>query len=345
MKKNFWKATVVVASTLTGILLFGCASEKKKQEVERVSNIAYTTITDSIFSSMPGKMLALNGYVYWHDVTGTDNFIHVVDASSGKEIGGFGHIGDGPDNFVMPVPSVSTDGFYLSDFQKGIEHLYVFDTDGACHVDRSSLEKDSEITGTVHVDKGTTISLTPGAENLFKLSCHGKVGVGGKFPLPEKYGNTFYLNQGNMAYNANRNKLVYSSMTFPYLATYTLDKCKLSLDKELFEKVDYTVQEGNLKLNKDSKRGAMELALTKNYVVTLDRDVMVEGEKPKGVSPRDPSTLPHSLFVYDYELNLTHILNMEFPILRICGDVQGDVVYAIILSPEYKLIQINISSL
>ena len=35
----------------------------------------------------------------------------------------------------------------------------------------------------------------------------------------------------------------------------------------------------------------------------------------------------------------------QFPILRICGDSQGDVVYAIVLSPEYKLIQINISSI
>mgnify|MGYP000797186477 CR=1 FL=1 len=115
--------------------------------------------------------------------------------------------------------------------------------------------------------------------------------------------------------------------------------------RELSEKIDYTVQDGNLVTAKDSKRGAMELALTKNHIVTLDRDVVVEGEKPKGASPRDPSTLPHSLFIYDYELNLTHILNMQFPILRICGDSQGDVVYAIVLSPEYKLIQINISSI
>lgn len=163
--------------------------------------------------------------------------------------------------------------------------------------------------------------------------------------MSEKVGNAFYLYQGNMDYNANRNRLVYSSMSFPYLATYSLDGCKLSLDKELPEKIDYTVQDGNLVTAKDSKRGAMELALTKNHIVTLDRDVVVEGEKPKGASPRDPSTLPHSLFIYDYELNLTHILNMQFPILRICGDSQGDVVYAIVLSPEYKLIQINISSI
>lgn len=74
---------------------------------------------------MPGKITALNGRVYWHDVTEADNFIHVVDASSGKEVYSFGNMGDGPNDFAMPIPSVSTEGFYLSDLQKGIEHLFV----------------------------------------------------------------------------------------------------------------------------------------------------------------------------------------------------------------------------
>ena len=150
---------------------------------KRVSNIAYTTITDSIYSSMPGKITALNGRVYWHDVTEADNFIHVVDASSGKEVYSFGNMGDGPNDFAMPIPSVSTEGFYLSDLQKGIEHLYVFGEDGACHVDRGSLEKNSEVTRMLHVGKSTIIALTPGAENLFKVSCNGTTQAGGKFPL------------------------------------------------------------------------------------------------------------------------------------------------------------------
>ena len=103
-----------------------------------------------------------------------------------------------------------------------------------------------------------------------------------------------------MDYNANRNRLVYSSMSFPYLATYSLDGCKLSLDKELPEKIDYTVQDGNLVTLKIPSAARWNWSLTKNHIVTLDRDVVVEGEKPKGASPRDPSTLPHSLFIYDY---------------------------------------------
>ena len=44
---------------IAGILMSGCASEKKKQELERVSNIAYTTITDSNLFEYAGKKLRL----------------------------------------------------------------------------------------------------------------------------------------------------------------------------------------------------------------------------------------------------------------------------------------------
>lgn len=89
----------------------------------------------------------------------------------------------------------------------------------------------------------------------------------------------------------------------------------------------------------------MELALTKRSIVTLDRDVVTEGEKPESKSPRNLSVLPYSLFVYDYNLNLTHIVNTKFPILRICGDTKTDFMYAIVLAPDYTLIKIDLSSL
>ena len=53
---------------------------------------------------------------------------------------------------------------------------------------RGSLEKNSEVTRMLHVGKSTIIALTPGAENLFKVSCNGTTQAGGKFPLSEKSG-------------------------------------------------------------------------------------------------------------------------------------------------------------
>ena len=52
---------------------------------------------------MPGKIAALNGRVYWHNVAEADNFIHVIDVSSGKEVYSFGNMGDGPNDFVGAI--------------------------------------------------------------------------------------------------------------------------------------------------------------------------------------------------------------------------------------------------
>lgn len=328
---------------MAAVALSACVSEKQP-EVQRVSDVKYSTVTDSIYTMMPGRLLARRGYVYWQDVKATEKVIHVVDAVSGKETGSFGTIGEGPDDFTMPLPSVSPDGFYLDDLQKGISHLYTVGKEGI-QVEKGQVAADGEVTQLVHVDKHTTVTLTPGKDQPFQVTVHGRTEPGGQFPVAEKYSNSFYLHQGNIAFNSDHKLLVYSSLTFPYLATYSLKKGRLSLQRELSEEVSYTVQDGQLVMDKGSRRGAMELGLTKHHIVTLDRDVVTEGERPQGASPRDPSTLPRSLFIHDYGLHLTHILTLPFPVLRICGDVESDQVYAIVLNPEYSLIKVDVSSL
>ena len=330
---------------LSVFLLANCTTNEKK-EIERINDINYSVITDSIYSSIPGTISAIDGNVYWHDATGIENFIHVVNIRSGKELCSFGNKGDGPDDFVLPIPSVSpTKGFFLNDTEKGIEHLYTVDETGTYQIKKAKYERDMETTALAHLDDNTTVNLTPGANNLFKIIANGKVDVCGKFPLSEKYENSFYLYQGQITYNADKNLLVYNCMSLPYLAVYAWKNKALTLEKEFVGEIESSVRDGNLVLEKQSNRGAMELALTKRSIVTLDRDVVTEGEKTESKSPRDLSVLPHSLFVYDYNLNLTHIVNTKFPILRICGDTKTDFMYAIVLAPDYTLIKIDLSSL
>ena len=52
------------------------------------------------------------------------------------------------------------------------------------------------------------------------------------------------------------------------------------------------------------------------------------------------STLPRSLFVYDYDLNLIKIINMPFPLLRLCGDFDSDDCYIIGANPEFEILKI-----
>ena len=75
--------------------------------------------------------------------------------------------------------------------------------------------------------------------------------------------------------------------------------------------IEYSVVQNELKLGKGNSKGLTELALTKENIVMLQRDIEVEGELPKPKSPRDISTLPRSLFVYDYDLNLKKIIKKK----------------------------------
>ena len=85
--------------------------------------------------------------------------------------------------------------------------------------------------------------------------------------------------------------------------------------------------------------------MTKDYVVGLQRDEAVEGKVPANVQGRDPKALPHSLFVYDDNLKLMGILNLDVPIVRLCGDGDTNELYAVVVNPEYSIVKINLVSI
>ena len=74
----------------------------------------------------------------------------------------------------------------------------------------------------------------------------------------------------------------------------------------------------------------------------LQRDDEVEETMDRKTEGRDMSSIPSSLFVYDYNLNLKKIINMPFRMLRLCGDVESNTVYAMAINPEFELISIDL---
>jgi hypothetical protein len=83
--------------------------------------------------------------------------------------------------------------------------------------------------------------------------------------------------------------------------------------------------------------------LTEDYIVLLQRDTEVEESINKQeMRGRNVASLPRSLFVYDYDLDLKKIVNMPFPMLRLCGDVETNTVYAMSVNPEFELIKIEL---
>ena len=324
--------------------LFSCQSGKNS--VERVSNLEYETIVDTIVSRVPGSIFYHDGFVYWHDAMSPTRFVRVVNASDGHELNGFGNVGNGPDEFTYPLLSLSPNGgFYLNDGNKPLEQLYRLDrSSDSLHVSKSVYNLIPRTTRMLHMADDTRFYLCPGEEKMFLTVHKGKEYRNGVCPVHENVSNRYDIVQGNVSYNSVNGKLVYSAMRLPYLAVYDWTADGWQLDKELKSSFDYTESDGEIKLSAQSS-GAMELALTKDYIVLLQRDKEVEGEPSAPKYPRDMSVLPHSLFVYDYELGLTKIINMPFSLLRLCGDENSNKVYAIAANPDFSLIQIDLSEL
>lgn len=86
------------------------------------------------------------------------------------------------------------------------------------------------------------------------------------------------------------------------------------------------------------------LCLDKDKTLSLfQRDTEVEESISKQeMRGRNVASLPRSLFVYDYDLKLKKIINMPFPMLRLCGDVETNTVYAMSVNPEFELIKIEL---
>ena len=327
------------------ICFFSCKTGK--DNVERISNQNYEVITDSVYTRMPGSIFYQDNHIYWEDAIGFENFIHLVSVPEKKELFCFANMGEGPNDFSLPISSLSPNGgLFVNDGNKSLGILYKV-VDGKLISTSHKYENNPKSTRLLHLDANTLLYLCPEEKALFQI-VRNNSSTGSSFgvlPIVDEIKNAYDIFQGNVLYNSQKRMLVYSNIIFPYVSIYKqTDGDKWELVSELKDEWDYTINDGKLKFSSEMSSGAMEMALTEEYIVLLQRDSKVEGTISSQNSGRDISALPHSLFVYDYQLNLKKIINMPFPMLRLCGDLESNEVYAMSINPEFELIRIDLDN-
>lgn len=95
------------------IVAFFFACSEKNVEVQRISNLEYVVVSDSIYTRMPGKILYKDGLVFWEDPISFENIIHAVDVKNGTELVAFGNRGEGPNDFTETIISLDSEGASL----------------------------------------------------------------------------------------------------------------------------------------------------------------------------------------------------------------------------------------
>jgi hypothetical protein len=328
-------------------LLCSCnTSEKKITKVERIS-LEAEIITDSIHASLPGRLIVFNDYVVWEEAFASDKFLHVVDIQTRKEVGRMGEVGQGPKEFIHPQISRSYDDCILA-FVQGTKHQAYFSIerflageDYYIPVPNSIKINPKSNFRLLEIEKGQFITLQPNSDKLLEHWNRPYFYSFGKFPIPEslRKDDRFNYFQGDIAYNPDLKKLIYTSYRFPYMAIYTKSGKSFKLQTEVKGKFDYSVSSGGeFKRSRDSKRGPRELTLTLDYIVTVDRDLSIDQTDENEVG-RDPMKLPHTVFIYDYEGNLLKIANLGFPVVRIAADTKNNTLYAIVVMDDYVLVK------
>lgn len=344
------KQSKIVFLINVALFLYSC-SHQPNEKVERVS-ISPQVVSADLMTSMPGTLLVYDHILIWSDAT-SSGYIHVIDRNSGKEIKQLQVKGEGPGEVITP-------GICWAQGNQ----LAIFDYNGSKKIVTSlkevgkneDLEKeiiklDNRFLGSrvISLENGQDVLVTIDSLRPFLLVSDSLEIPFGSYPLSEidDIDNRFDVLQGEVAYNPFSGKLLHSIGQLSYMALYNWDGTKFELDKEKrLSKVDY-ITSGKSLIIKDTPRYApTAIAITKDYIVSIEKDKKVSSSS-SGVTQamgngRVFSKAPHTVFVYDYNLEIKKIIDIGMPVFRIAADYVSNKVYLIGVNPDFCIVTFEI---
>lgn len=318
------------------LLITSCINTKSDKVNRSISE--FKVLNDEILTNFPGGVYLLGEYVVWFEPFTSNQFLHCLNKETGKEIVSLGNIGQGPNEYASPMVNdvIWNNCLYVSDANGITKGYFSFDRlkdSGNAFVELS--KEDSLIRS-----KGYNTRLEDNLyigynrnneEKAYKVYSNGVEKEFGEYILPDKKQNfSTYI-----SYNPDKKLLIVGSLDVNYFACYKKEDDNFRLVWEKRENYNYSENDNRVVFDR-SKKGIYEMALTKDFIVTLQRDYENDPTDESQIG-RNFEKLPQTLFVYDYKGNLLKIVNYNLPIGRIAGNVKTNLIYAIYVDPDFKL--------
>lgn len=334
---NYTKITVFIS--IYTILVVSC--HNKDGNIERI-DINTEIVSDSIYSRMPGTLLKIDNYLVWQDSYNSEYFMHIIDLDEKTEIGIMGKIGQGPGEFNTPVISSTVNkNIFVFDLNSNHQAFYSIDSLNSNRNPYIQYRENDQknITKKIRIGEDQFITLQPSEYMRFKLiSENDFLEFGPPFIKGEDFENKYSINQGAIKFHPKRNKLVFASYRFPYIEIYDIIERDISLlfsnsiPKEL-----YTRTGAKIKTN-PSRSGCLDMTLTKDYIVTIQRDYQIDNTDESTVG-MDFEKVPQTLFLYNYDGNIRKIVNLGIPVFKVAGDTKSNTIYAVGSDPEFLIVK------
>lgn len=335
--KNMKSKILLILSC--SFLLYSC---RNKVETP-YAKIDCIMLNDSIYTTMPGNLVLTPKYLVWSDPFAKEYFLHVHDTLTGKELGVMGKIGQGPEEFITPVMSQLTmdNQLYVMDVNGNNKGFFSIDSmlcGKKYYREAAAFKKDYNLS---QMDSDIYIGNTDDEDPYYFLAViKGKTKKFGSYPVP---GINRHIG-GNLSYDPGTKDLVYTSFDYPYIAYYQYDADNETfiLKGERRSEVDnYDIVDGSIVFDWSKAKGASEVCMSKDYIITLERDKTRDKTDEKSVG-RDISMRPTTVFLYDYRLNLERIVDLGFPIGRICASKSNNTLYVIGADPDYVIVKCHL---
>lgn len=295
-------------------------------------------ISDDLMTSMPCEILIYDSVLVWYDFT-PESFIHVVDKQTGVLKAEMGKLGGGPHEFSAPYLSWYPENRILSSdhFEK---KLVTYSVDQVMADSLLSINQAGPLIG---MDHHQFISFNFERDYPFQVIADGEVMQEfGKYPIDESKSITNKLEvfQGVVGYNRENKHLLFSIPHLSYIALYKWEKSQFLLvwEKQLGG-LEYRIDGTSLIIDKTTNYAPSAIALTKDYIVTVERDkktreVSFDNDSVSSGKRRFTQT-PQTLFVYDYNYQLKKIVHTKLPMFRIASDGITNELFFIAAHPDF----------
>lgn len=313
------------------VLLQGCGSRSVETTV-----VEYRTLTDQIYTRMPGTLLLCGDYLVWEDPFVPRDFVKVIDISTGGQVGVAGIIGKGPGEFVTPSIGNCQNG-KLAIFDLNSDRRALFDVDsivgGGEYQRRFEWRLVEGSNKFVVIDSETVVSYMDSLPLSMRVIRHDSlVQVFGNPLVEGEFANREEVFQTNIRYDQWNGFLVEWLPRLSYVNIYRMkDGIFKSVAKNRSsDEYEYSVKSNRIDMVEPEER-ILDITLTKDYIVTTE---IHETDKS-----RDSRDLPQCLYLYDYHFRLRRIVDVGIPMLRIAADSRSNTLYAIAVKEGFSVIE------
>ena len=285
----------------------------------------------------------------------SNSFCKVYSIPNGmKELYGYGHIGNGPNEFLQPRLTYSyKNTFGLTEVNK--QELTILRLDNPNN--NISIIEESRLKAPYKPKKG---ELTPGDRYFIKLddTHYASLLLGGKnqffslldstlthitrfgeSPIPEKLSILSSMNRLNGKIVACNGMMAFATSRLPYLACYQLQANKMYKQWSFFyDETYYQVRNDDLLYSKEKSFGKMcDLAMDSQYIYVLYLDQLLS-EYVYG----DPEkSFANKVLVFDHKGNPVAELNLGCRIIQMTLSSDKTKIYGLAQLPEPQIVEFD----